>query len=346
MELELEANSHFFMSWLWIGTWLDCFVGDYTVIEAKIENKTVGLGLIVTKSRSLIEKNIKIKHYLHRTGIQSDDQIWIEYNDFMMLKEHARDIRNRMTSYIIKKMGCRHAFIVGASEPDIWGQLDDADAVKREIWKAKNYSRELHPLRESGQSLMDVLSRSARYQIRRSIKKYQQFGDITIERAATKQQAKEFLDIAKPFHVERWGKYAEGSGFTNPKFVLFHHLLIERGLASGVIELNHIKTGEQTIAVIYNFNYLNRIYFYMGAYNYHHLGSQYKPGLVAHYLLIEQSLKTGAKVYDFMGGTARYKATFSDVESSMAIYQIERVSLTLAIESYLRRLKANLIDNR
>ena len=72
-------------------------------------------------------------------------------------------------------------------------------------------------------------------------------------------------------------------------FIEFHNKLVTKGVLSGAIELNVISAGEELLAVIYNFRYRGVVYFYLSAINYAHKESQYKPGLLAHYFLIEKA---------------------------------------------------------
>ncbi len=83
-ELEQRSKPSFFLTWLWIGTWLDSFVDDFFIIEARKQNRTVGLGIFVQRSDKFFNIPIKNKLYLHRTGVPTRDQIWIEYNDFLL----------------------------------------------------------------------------------------------------------------------------------------------------------------------------------------------------------------------------------------------------------------------
>ena len=115
------------------------------------------------------------------------------------------------------------------------------------------------------------------------------------------------LSIAKPLHQERW----KHSGFNNKQFLDFHTNLIGKGLKTKNIDLYHIKSGNETLSVMYNFNYNNHIYFYLCAINYKHASSKLKPGLVSHFYLIKNALAEGVSLYDFMGGYSQYKKTFS-----------------------------------
>ncbi|WP_165312842.1 GNAT family N-acetyltransferase [Vibrio ziniensis] len=344
LRLEPKSQANFFLSWFWIGTWLDSFVRQFYVLEARLNGDTVGLGIIVTKSCEVGIDRFRVKHYLHRTGIFSEDQIWIEYNDFLVSSHNSEQIRSAMFSsvaYWIEKNG---AFIVGASKPELYSTLNTCGLCERKIWETNSYSLELKDFSCETPALLKSLSRNARYQITRSLRKYEDIGPITVNTMQTVKDALSLLQLAGPYHLARWGGESSGSGLANEKFVSFHTQLIRTGLPAGVIELHHIQAGNETIGIVYNFKYRSVIYFYFCAMNYSHsnMSSHYKPGLVSHYLLIEKAIKEGAERYDFMGGKGRYKRTFANKTGTLAVYQYEHNRWLLAIENYARELKHKL----
>lgn len=345
IDLETRSNSSFFLSWLWIGSWLDCFVDDFTVIEARKLGATVGLGIIITKRSPLI-KGGRVKHYLHRTGVTQEDQIWIEYNDFLVTSDSADQIRDTMLSSVANRMGKKESLIIGAVDGDKFSNNREFGLEQRKVWETTFYSLDLSKIQNPDRPLLKTLSRNSRYQVTRSLRKYSEIGDLTVTKAGSVDEALALFSQAEPYHVARWGKGKTGSGFVNPKFVAFHKKLIELAIPSGFAELNHIRAGVDTIGIVYNFRYRNAISFYLGAMNYCHESSHYKPGLTSHYLLIEKALKEGLDIYDFMGGTARYKEMFSNIQGELAVYQFDYSRPLLSFEQYARKLKSKLSSNR
>ncbi len=345
VSLEQKSEASFFLSWMWIGTWLDSFVNQFHVIEAHIAGETVGLGIVVSEPCKFGLDTLKAKHYLHRTGIASEDQIWIEYNDFLISSQRNEEIRSAMFSSVTCWMKKYDAFIVGASQSNLFTASVANGLYQREIWRATSYYVELYDYLGSPDLLLKSLSRNARYQIKRSLRKYEEIGLVTVETMATREDALELLNLAGPYHKSRWGDGESGSGFENDKFIRFHTQLIHRAFLNGHIQLHHVKAGSDTIAIVYNFKYRNKVYFYLCALNYSHTNSSshYKPGLVSHYLLIEKAINEGVDIYDFMGGDARYKQTFANRIESLSVFQYEHSHWLLFIENYAREFKHKLL---
>ncbi|MDB1123705.1 GNAT family N-acetyltransferase [Vibrio algarum] len=331
-----------FLSWQWIGNWLDSFVDDFIVVEARINQQTVGLGILVKKRAYSLTGGRKNKYYLHRTGEPEEDQIWIEYNDFLLDSERSNEIRKALISRVVYAIGVHDSLTVGASEAQKYDELETLGFSQRKVWETTNYRLDLTPFTESKVDYLSSLSRNSRYQIKRSIRKYQEIGELNVEKAQTVEEAKALLALAEPLHMARWGSKIQGSGFANEKFVQFHKKLIEKGITDGSVELYHIKAGDETIAIMHYFISENCVYFYLCAINYSHSGAHYKPGMVAHYLIIEQLIKRKMRAYDFMGGVARYKSILSNNKGTLAVYQFEHKSSVLSIENKLRELKTKI----
>jgi CelD/BcsL family acetyltransferase involved in cellulose biosynthesis len=74
------------------------------------------------------------------------------------------------------------------------------------------------------------------------------------------------------------------------------------------------------------------------------VSNKLKPGLVAHFLAIEYYKKLGFEVYDFMGGDARYKASFSNKISGLIIAKFQRKTVLLGIENLLKMVKFKIVQ--
>lgn len=340
-QLELNAQPNIFLSWLWIGSWLDCFIDDFYLIEARYNQKVVGLGILVAR-KSKYPLNSSKNYFLHRTGDNELDQAWIEYNDFLLLPELAEITRNVMMSKIMHSLTGKGTFVVGASLKEVFDGASDLGVEQRSAWETMAYKLDLDELRENNRTLEQSISRSGRYQIKRSMRKYEDKGKITISTATTPSEALQMFSIAEPFHIKRWGNRLGQSGFVNAHFKRFHRTLIERGVNNGNVVFHHICVGGETLAVIYNFYYGNTVYFYLSALNYEYQDKHLKPGLVAHYLLIKKALSEGMVCYDFMGGITRYKKTFANRESCLAVLHYQHPQLALKVENTIRDLKRRL----
>lgn len=364
LALEARAESNLFLSWLWIGTWLDCFVDDFSVVVARNEACVVGLGIIVIHENKMTSLSLGRQFCLHRTGDRLLDQIWIEYNDFLLDRTVADLVRPLMTACVMNNMKGADTFVVGVTQDkdflgcavmgtdnfehgtDTLMVLADGTVVlpEKEVgWESQAFQLYFAPLQKQHQTLDAYLSRSARYQIKRSMKIYQAAGGLKVITASSVAQGLVLFEHAAGYHLKRWGNRPGQSGFANPHFLRFHQELIRRGLPSGTVAIHHIYAGERDLGVVYNFHHGNWVLFYLSALNYDLSSSaedrHLKPGLVAHYLLIQMAMEQGFDGYDFMGGVSRYKQTFANQTVGFAVYHYRFPHLLYRMKKVIRGLK-------
>jgi len=78
----------FFLTWSWISCWLETYNPDLVIVSAMYENRVVAIGLF-TCSTQIRHGFIKSRQYrLHQMGDLLQDQIWMEYNDFICIDKY------------------------------------------------------------------------------------------------------------------------------------------------------------------------------------------------------------------------------------------------------------------
>ncbi|MGF1692166.1 GNAT family N-acetyltransferase [Photobacterium kagoshimensis] len=343
LALEYEATPNPFVGWSWIGPWLDTMVRDFWLLTARVNNQIVGLAIFTKKQKKNWLGQNYDHYFLHRLGEQAADQIWIEYNDFLLAQDNQTLTRDAMFRAIQRKLQPRDCISIGASSHEVafhCALMADPTCAMTPltVWESPSYQVDLLRIKHEQTGLIESLSKSARKQIKRSIKKYERSGLVEINTANTCEQALMFFDNAKHNHIQRWGSAPGQSGFANPAFVRFHQAFIRHNFASGMIQIHSLSAGENEIGIIYNFHLNGVVYFYLSALSYND-DPQLKPGLVAHYLLIEQALNTDMKMYDFMGGDARYKQTFSNSQQQLAIIEYHQPHFARSLQNMARSAK-------
>ncbi|WP_261858504.1 GNAT family N-acetyltransferase [Photobacterium sanguinicancri] len=349
LALEPNTKPNPFISWCWIGPWLETFVDDFWLLTACNSDQVVGLGIFTVKQkRNWLGQSYN--HYsLHRLGDEQADQIWIEYNDFLLECEHEAQIREAMFSAVKLRLQPRDCLSVGASREEvIFHDAFITDQTRtmlpRTVWQSSSYFIDFKRLNSNGQTLDESLSKSARKQIRRSIKKYERSGSLKVHTADSCEKALILFEQAKHRHMNRWGGNLGESGFANPEFVQFHQAFIRHNFSKGMIQIHRVTAGESDLGIIYNFHFGGVVYFYLSALSYSD-DPQLKPGLVAHYLLIEQALAGGMKMYDFMGGEARYKQTFSNNRQRLSIIEYHQPHFALSLQNMARSAKRLMVQS-
>ena len=161
---------------------------------------------------------------------------------------------------------------------------------------------------------------------------------MSIAQAASVDQALEWLNELAVLHRTRWAVPGKRSGFDIPSFRAFHRHLITNAFGAGGIQLLRVSGGESTIAIIYNLVLDGHIHFMMSGIDLERF-HRFQPGLLAHQLAIEHNLAIGARIYDFLAGTARYKANLGTHCSTQEWLVLWRPRPGLLLEDLLRKIK-------
>jgi CelD/BcsL family acetyltransferase involved in cellulose biosynthesis len=164
---------------------------------------------------------------------------------------------------------------------------------------------------------LESLSANARYQIRRSDRRYAARGRLAIARAEDLATALAWLDALATLHQRTWIRRQRPGAFANPRFTAFHKTLIARGFQRQEIDLLRITAGDHVVGYLYNFRHQNRVAAYQSGFDYDAAGPHEKPGLTSHHLAIEFYRAGGCRSYDFLAGDHRYKTSLSNAEETM-----------------------------
>ena len=343
LTLESRADTNVFLSWQWMGVWLDVYRPATQVLRVFEGDRLIGLGLVVeVKERRhgvLVSQCLR----LHQTGFQHLDQIWIEYNGFLAETGREADVAAACLRYLAQHWAGWEEFVVGAidqSEAERYSRLSGLELQTR--WEAPCYGVDLDRMEQQNQSYLDTLSRNTRYQIRRAHRLYEKRGEVRLLRPNNLAEALTTFAAIGPLHQERWGSGKDQSGFANPEFINFHRRMIEQHWADGGVDLVTIMAGNDRIAMFYNLLYRGVAYFYLGGLTLEE-DNKLKPGLLGHSLCIEDYRQQGFHYYDFMGGEERYKANLGTLSRHLVQVALQRDRWKFRLENVARQAKHQLL---
>lgn len=337
--LESEADAHFFLSWQWISVWINTHGLPITVIEAQIEQKTLGLSLWVEKTRYILGFYPIKQAWLHRTGEPKKDQMWIEYNDILLAQSHQNEVRSAMLEYIKQGHLGWQEFIIGLSDADTIEEYQAHFPTGYTAIASQGYKVDLDALTRPYKQA--VLSRNTRSQINRSYKLLQLQGEVSFKVLTDHEEILACWPHVAKLHKTRWQDSPEGSGFNNRYFEDFHRELLNlvaKSEKSDAIQLGVLLLNNEPIGYLVNYLYANKVYFYLSALETGFAG-KIKLGMLLHTLAIEHYQALNIAQYDFLAGDARYKQSLSDKIYMQKLEHFFVKGLMLSIEHKLRLLK-------
>ena len=168
---------------------------------------------------------------------------------------------------------------------------------------------------------------------------YEREGKLVAQRARDVPEALRFLEELKELHQRTWTRRGETGSFAFPFFERFQRRLIATCLPRGTVEIVRVTCGERVIGYLYNFVWRGTVLAYQSGLAYE-ADARLKPGLVAHCLAIDIHLAEGAKIYDFMAGEARYKASLGEPGPEMYHLLLQRPTWALRLEFGLQEPQA------
>ena len=335
-QLQARVCHPVFLDWLWIGQVLAQAPDAPLVIRVTDGQMLCGLALAWCRRErrhGLLHSTVA---YLNQTGLPNHDQVWIEYNG--LLGDDARgSLLQLATGALLDGGFCDevHLSMLPATPGEA---LLQTRPHARCQYPVVGHLCDLGQARDRNQRMIDSFSSNTRHQLRRSRKRLEaRYGAARLEPAQSVEQALAFFDEAGHWHRQRW----PDSGFANPVFVEFHRGLIKRGLDHGSVSLFRLCFGDQVLGVFYFLLHDGCASFYLQGVREEADGKS-KPGLTAHWLLMEHFLDQGMNVYDFMGGDSQYKRQLANARQDFVTLRVHNGDGRFRVEDGLRRLRQRL----
>jgi len=340
-ELEAQATHSFYLSWLWIGTWLRHLpvAAQPHVLVARTSSKIVGLAIICRRRAWSFGPHARARWLLNETGDVRFDRLFIEYNDILAERSLADATRVACLEALAHHLRYSDQLVLSGIGQDFElaacrtagrvGFLTEVKAVDTARWI------DFAKIRQKGANYRATLGRNTRQAISRAMRLYAERGPIEFRTLEATSEALVAFDLLAELHQARWRH--KGS-FANPSFRRFHEDLIARGVPTGTVRISRTLVGDQTIGILYNFVHDGRVLNYQSGFLFERDG-RLKPGLISHVLAVEDSIGRGERGYDFLAGSAGHKSHLANAEHPLRWIAIGRDSPERRIEAKLRGAK-------
>jgi hypothetical protein len=348
LALESKSSPLFFLSWRWIGPWLTqvSTTEKLMLVQATHHAQTVGLCIFVEKKTTRHSLVNSTQWLLHRSGVDNDDQIWIENNNFLVTDKN----KELIIQAIWKTLQIHHHYVdefIVAMHHNRPEKLKLSIALEYKI-KARYIENGYYVNLKNISTIDDYLlslSKNTRKQINRSFKLLSQIGNIEFSVIQCPEQQTEVLEQCKQWHIDKWKETNTPSGFINSKFTDFHQNLINEDHATSKAVVASLKVNEELTGCLYCFIDNQCAYFYLSAFK-PIKDNRIKLGLTLHTLFIKSLIETSPNItkYDFLAGEARYKKSLANNQDMHCYLVIQKNSLKFRIENLLTLMKERLIN--
>lgn len=340
-DLEARADHSFYLSWLWIGTWLRQLPkgAQPRVLIARRAGQIVGLAILCRRRAWSFSPHMRARWLLNETGDARFDRLRIEYNHILVERSSADAIMAACFEALTHGLSHSDQLVLSGIDPDL--ELVACGAARRAglvtDLKLADTARwiDFAKIRQKDGNYRATLGRNTRQAVNRAMRLYAERGPVKLRIMETTSEALAAFDLLADFNQSRWG----GKGaFVNPSFRQFHKELIARGVSTGAVRISRTLAGDQTIGVLYNFVHEGRVINYQSGFLYERDG-RLKPGLVSYVLSIEDSIAREECGYDFLAGSAGHKPHLSNAEYPLKWIVMGKDGTERRIEAKLRRAK-------
>jgi CelD/BcsL family acetyltransferase involved in cellulose biosynthesis len=339
-DLETRSDHSLFQSWGWIGTWLASLPARERpgLLVGRCDGRVVALATLGRRMRWRYGWQFIRGLFLNETGDPRLDALTIEYNGILTERALGPAIAIQALRYLLERVEAWDELCLsGVAEPDL--EASRAVGLQPHIRAHQPCDYvDLAAIRAAGGDYLTQISRNARYQIRRALRRYEERGELSVTAAASVGEALEFLAALKTLHQSYWVSRGKPGSFANPYFERFHCALVRNRFAHGEIELLRIAAGNEPVGYLYNLVRAGHVYGYQSGFRYED-DPAVKPGLVSHFQAIERHLAAGTAIYDFMAGGAQHKQSLGTHRTTMIWLTARRPRLRYRLEDALRAAK-------
>jgi len=343
-DLEGRAAASFFLSWVWIGAWLESLREAPLLLTARHNGTLVGLALIGQRDVRRFGVTLPTL-YLTQSGRRDEDSVFTEFNGFLVDQSCAEKVNAACIDYLVegKEVPEWMEFTLSGVPEALYSLARDTslDITERAVRTCPYVM--LDHIRESEGDFLLSLSKNTRYQIRRSKRLYEDKGQVKISHTSCQQEAHDWLDDLEVLHQKSWSVKGQSGAFANPVFTSFCHRLLSRGFAKSEVDVIKVTAGPSVLGYLLNFIEGDRVMNYQSGFSYED-HDHFKPGLVAHALAIQDYLDHGKVTYSFLAGDSQYKSSFSNASETLYWLVLQRDSGFLRLERGARYMKS-LISN-
>lgn len=317
--LTQKAQPSFFLTWAFIGTWVELVADKPMLFVASRDGQDIGLAFIGQQRKRRFIFPLYTA-YLNQTGVKEEDSVYIEYND-ILCKAHDRDalyqsLLNELTTTGPGGAGSVNRLVcAGMSATPHDTLVHQAGKLSPRLTVTPQTHRVPYidltkitpkPPGDKAGGLLALLSANTRQQISRSLRLYDERGKRTIERTEDPQAKSDWLVDLVGLHVARFQQVGKTSSFEVPFFRRF----VTQLLTHDSVDFMKITAGDHLIGYLINLRSSNAMLNYQAAFQFED-DNRLKPGLVAHVMAAEDYRQKNHTTYSFLAGDSQYKNSLS-----------------------------------
>ena len=290
----------------WTETWLNHYGG---VVPARVAlGETDGMlrGIcLVTEGvgRHAGPFPLRTRH-IGTAGERHGESVCVEYNSLLVEDRFRDSFASGVIQVVLQESSFDALHLDGFRESELpIGRRNDAGF---ELTRRSSRYFDLRATRDAGADVLERLGRSTRSKLRRTLKKY---GELDIQWAESIDEADEILTELTELHQARWQSAGEHGAFAAERFREFQRELAVRLVPQRRAVLFRVRHQGATVGCLMLLVDRGRMLDYLSGFA--PFDEKPSPGIVTHYLCMQEALLRGFDAYDFLVGDKRHKENLS-----------------------------------
>lgn len=334
--LQQSENNEITLTWEWLHTWWEVFKDEsrkLMILTVRDQDmQLVGIApfqLRVVKPYPFLPP-IRQLEFL-ASGEDEADEICTDYLNFIIRKGSEAGVILLLLNYLVKDMA--HAWDELVLEGVLAGSenIQQLKDVVSKDFPVKYQEASKGPcyyisLPNSWDGFLAGLNGNLRRAYRYDLKRLSSWGKVTYGGVCNLDELKEGFSILTGLHQKRWVEKGERGAFSSEKFCLFHGKFSATALKNGWLQLRFLRLDGNPLAMLYNFQYNGKVYFYQSGID----TQTHKTVSVGILILghcIQESISEGMMEFDFLLGDSLYKKRWTQTFRDLKTIRISRETM-------------------
>lgn len=308
-----------FTDWEWAQAWLEVFaspVARLNVLVVREGEEVVGVAPFIITRQSvpgLGPLSFRVLRFV-ATGEPEADEVATEYPDILTRPGREESVALAVADWLLGQQ---------RSDWDIawFDNLLETSVTMRwlvPVLEAHGRGAKTRPvgwrywiaLPDSWEAYLATLSKSFRNKILTSRRRLERAANVEVETIRDTTQRIAGLARLGALHTSRWTSKGRSGVFSSERFERFHRDFVARPFAQEGPVLWFVRLDGRDLAALYNIERDGVVYFYQSGLDAARAGNL-SPGVAAMSFAIEDAIRSGRRVFDFMkGGEESYKASY------------------------------------
>ncbi|MFK5986461.1 MAG: GNAT family N-acetyltransferase [Pseudomonadota bacterium] len=338
--LNNSSQNNIFLTPMWLTTWLEAseLVDQSYFLIAEEEQEIIGFAPLMLQLKNWPLGKVTILSFINSSDISAD------HIEFVCLKNKEQAVNKAIFNYLLNHK----------QDWDILSLEDLPQHSPTHLLAIDSFENKYQLHKTSGEHCPYIIlngtwddflaqkSKNFRQQTRSKRRKFETKLKGTYKTCKNQQQVQRVLQKLAKFNPQRWNKKGKKSSFSDHHFLDFHLQISYKFLEKNYLDLSYLEVDGEIIAVIYNYIYANKVYYYNTAFDPQY--NAYSIGRVLMGYSIEQALQQHKVEFDFLRGIHSYKDAWTNLKRKNINLLITKRNFNSQSYNLFQKIKASLIS--